>query len=369
MEQIKLFKADDLHFDRLNPRLVEFNINSKTSEAQIMNILWTQMAVNEIVMSILAHGFFQHEAMYAVEEEGNIIIVEGNRRLAAVKAILNPELIERNGMQKYRSRITPKLIDALTTSLPVIILENREASWRYIGFKHVNGAAKWGSYAKAQYIASVHNEFGISLEDIAEQIGDANKTVIKLYQGLMLLQQADRETSFSVDDVFHKRVYFSHLYTAIGYDGFQEYLGLRGDMGNSPAVQKEKLPNLQDVMFWLFGSESKDIKPIIETQNPDLKNLNSVLQKRESVEALKTTNDLSLALDISLGGMDVLYKSLVNAKVALQKASAKVSYYKGDEDLLKIAGSVANTADVLYDNMEKIHEENIGRTKKARITD
>ena len=43
--------------------------------------------------------------------------------------------------------------------LPVIIT-TRKDSWRYLGFKHVNGPATWGSYAKAQYIAYVYNNYG-----------------------------------------------------------------------------------------------------------------------------------------------------------------------------------------------------------------
>ena len=33
---------------------------------------------------------------------------------------------------------------------------------------------------KAEYIAQVHNEYGIELKDIAEQIGDSNKITLKL---------------------------------------------------------------------------------------------------------------------------------------------------------------------------------------------
>lgn len=369
MANIERVQANLLHFDRKNPRLVEFQITAKTKETDIINILWDEMAVNEIVMSILAHGFFENEAMYAVEEQGELIIVEGNRRLAAVKAILKPELINNSGMNRFKTKITSQLREELENNLPVIKLKNREEAWRYIGFKHVNGAAKWGSYAKAQYIASVHKDFGISLEDIAEQIGDTNKTVLKLYQGLMILQQADKDTNFKIDDVYYKRLYFSHIYTALGYEGYQDFLGIKEKGNTSISVPEEKLNELEEVMFWLYGSQSKDIKPVIESQNPDLKRLNNILQKRESIEALRSKNDLNIAFDLSLEGSDVLYSSLVEAKVALQKAMSKVSYYQGDIEILKIAGTVANTADSLYNNMENIKLEIEGKTKKTRLSE
>ena len=368
MANITLQKAKDLFFDYSNPRLIEFAINTRTKEKDIINILWSQMAVNEIVMSILAHGFFENEAMYAVKEQGKLIIVEGNRRLAAVKAILFPELIKDGGMKKYNAKITPALISQLENSLPVIILNNREEAWRYIGFKHVNGAAKWGSYAKAKYIASVHNEFKISLEDIAEQIGDTNKTVFKLYQGLMILEQADHHTNFKIDDVYYHKVFFSHLYTALGYEGYQTFLGI-ADTTLQNEVPQSNLPNLEELMFWLYGSKSKDIKPIIESQNPDLKRLNQVLKNREATEALRSTPDLSIAHDLSLDGSTVLYQSLVNAKMALQKAMSKISYYQGDMEVLKLAGTIANTADMMYNNLDEIHLKKQGKQKKSRISE
>lgn len=126
MASIKRYSAGQLHFDYKNPRLVEFQITPKTPEAEIINILWDAMAVNEIVMSILAHGFFENEAMYAVREQDVLVIVEGNRRLAAVKAILNPDIIENSGMNKFKGKITDQLREQLENSLPVIILEDRK---------------------------------------------------------------------------------------------------------------------------------------------------------------------------------------------------------------------------------------------------
>jgi hypothetical protein len=58
-----------------------------------------------------------------------------------------------------------------------IVRTTREDLWQYLGFKHVNGPAKWSSYAKAQYIADVRQNFGVALESIATQIGDRNRTV------------------------------------------------------------------------------------------------------------------------------------------------------------------------------------------------
>ena len=302
METIQKINPSELYFDEKNPRLVEYA--PLKSEDRIIQVLWENMAVNEIVMSILANGFFENEALYAVNENNKLIVVEGNRRLAAVKLILNPE--KNRGMTKYVSKISDSLRQKLEEGLPVILLEKREDAWRYIGFKHVNGAVKWDSYAKAEYIAQVHNDYNVPLNDIAEQIGDSNKITIKLYQGLMVLRQADEETDFKISDVYYNRVYFSHVYTAIIYEGFQSYLGIDITQHIDKPVPKEHLEQLEEVMFWILGSKSKKIKPIIRSQNPDIRYLNQVLLSSDAIQALRATNDLELAYDRSQDGNDVL---------------------------------------------------------------
>ena len=114
---IQLIKADELHFDFKNPRLVEFH--GLANEESILNVLWKNMDINELVMSILASGFFKSEALYVVREEGKLIVIEGNRRLAAIKAILHPELIKGGGMIKY-GEIPDDIREQLTNSIPVI---------------------------------------------------------------------------------------------------------------------------------------------------------------------------------------------------------------------------------------------------------
>ncbi len=85
-------KVSDLAFDYKNPRLTEFNLTPTTSEAEVVRVLWETMDVKELVMSIAASGFFQHEPIIVAHEDGQNVVIEGNRRLAAVKVLLDPQL-------------------------------------------------------------------------------------------------------------------------------------------------------------------------------------------------------------------------------------------------------------------------------------
>jgi len=169
-ESVTQMRTIDLAFDRHNPRLVEFEITNKTTDEEMIQLLWNVMDVHELVLSIAASGFFPYEALLVAKEAGKNIVIEGNRRLAAVRILLEPGIVDSGYVT------IPKLAVEVRDSLrelPVLV-GTRQDSWRHLGFKHVNGPAKWGSYAKSRYIADVHRKYDVPLDDIAQQIGDTH---------------------------------------------------------------------------------------------------------------------------------------------------------------------------------------------------
>ena len=368
MATIQHYRSADLVFDDQNPRLVEFGV-ADYNEEQLINLLWREMAVEELVMSILALGFFDHEPLYVMPRgDGKFIVLEGNRRLAAIKSILNPRVVKGDRMRKFEGRITPEIKDKLENGIPAIELKSRQDAWRLLGFKHVNGPAKWGSYAKAKYIVDIHRIYNIDLEQIAEQIGDTNKTVRKLYQGFMVIEQAVKNAEFSLDDIKTSRLYYSHLYTALGYEKFRGYLGITEDSDIEAPVPAERFRNLQEVMDWIFGSKKRAVEPLIRTQNPDLKRFVSVLDNEQSVAAMRMGRSLEVAYDLSIEVGAALQEYMVEAKLALEKLSSKLSGYDGNEGLLKQAGTIANLADQIYDRMDKVRSERVFG-KKERLSE
>jgi DNA-binding transcriptional MerR regulator len=370
MAGIEPKKLDELRLDYRNPRLSEFGINEKSKEEEILTILWDEMAVDELMYSIVSNGFWDYEPLIVIDEGKGFVAIEGNRRLAAVKLIHNPLMIDRKVPAHITSKINDKLIGE-TSKLPVIIVNNREESWRFVGFKHVNGPAKWGSYAKAKYIAEIHNEFNVPIDEIAYQIGDTNKTAQKLYQGLMVLEQANRTKTYEYDDIQTSRIYFSHLYTGLQREGIKKFLNLKEaeDEADNP-VPEENLKNLGELLQWLFGSKKNEVQPIIRSQNPDLKNLDEVLQKPEAIYALRAGESLSYAHELSRSSESLFEENLLTAKRSLQKSRAHLTTgYKGEESLIKVAGSVADLADDLYRDMERVYRAQRGEDRKSRMTE
>ena len=112
----------ELHFDYQNPRIAEFGPTENTPENEIIKILWTAMGVEEIILSIKASGFFNNEPLIAILDKDRYIVIEGNRRLAAIKCILDPTLADFIGVNK-NSFLVNSEIKAALDMIPIIVVK------------------------------------------------------------------------------------------------------------------------------------------------------------------------------------------------------------------------------------------------------
>ena len=236
-------------------------------------------------------------------------MIEGNRRLTAVKLLCDDALCRELKISNL-PRITREAKIKLET-LPVVIC-TREEIWAFLGFKHINGPQAWESYPKASYVAWVHNDLGVPLEEISRRIGDKHSTVARLYDAMMVLEQAEEEDVFDREDRYRRHFSFSHLTTGLGYSGVQAYLGLpKGDrtIGKKRPIAKANIGKAGEFLTWLYGSKSKNVPPVVQSQNPDLRHLDEVLKNKQAVAALQKGLPLSISLEISKGD-DRVFRSL-----------------------------------------------------------
>lgn len=345
-----------LYLDDKNPRMA--GASEGQSQDAILEYLWREMAVAEIALSIRQNGFFQHEPLFAAREGGKLIVIEGNRRLAAVKLLCDAKLRE-----KVKATDLPGISEALRAqlkNLPVIVCE-RDSIWQYVGFKHINGPQPWESYSKAMYISWVHNELKQSLQSIANCIGDTHSTVARLYSAWQVLEQAEDEKVWHRDNRARKHFAFSHLYTGLGYPGIQKFLGMKKGGTEKRPVPHHKLKNLGQLCGWLYGNKEEGREPLIHSQNPDLRELDETLLSPNGIAALQKGLPLTTSLNISRGDERLFRESLVLAKQALEDARAKIlTGYKGEADLLTTGEAIFLLASKVVEEL-RIHA---GRRRK-----
>lgn len=89
-EELVLGVADELQLD---PKNVRLDIAMGVPQADLIQDLFANEKALSLVEGITKVGFLTHEVPIVVERDKKFVVVEGNRRVAALKAIQNPLLV------------------------------------------------------------------------------------------------------------------------------------------------------------------------------------------------------------------------------------------------------------------------------------
>ncbi len=363
-ETVEKVPVERLRLDRQNPRLLG-SAENDSDEAMIAR-LYRRSALGELLQSISTNGYLDIEPLVVapVPDGDELVVLEGNRRLAALRVFQEPDLVDRVAASENLRITVPPIEDSLRTTLDrvsVYLVANRERARSFIGFKHINGPAKWDAYAKARFVAAWYKEErpnGINLKDIANAIGDKHDTVKRMVSAVYVLEQAEREGLFRIEDRYSTRFNFSHLYVALSRSQYMDYLGLGARWaGYDPEpnqVPREKFEELRKVLIWIHGSKEDDSPPVIRSQNPDIKYLGEVLAHAAGRHILEATGDLDAA-HASTEPVDKQFTaSLIRARDQVREAAGSLRAYDGrDQSLLDIAEDVKETSATVYERMAR----------------
>lgn len=360
----KQVRVEQLRLDRHNPRLV--GAAAEATDEGIIAQLYRKAELDELLQSISTNGYLDIEPLVAVEAPDGygLVVLEGNRRLATLRLLREPDLVDSIASSENLTIPIPKFEDAVRPTfdrVTVYEVASREEARPFIGFKHINGPAKWDAYAKARFAADWYRE-GVTLEQIAEAVGDRHATVKRMVSAIYVLEQARKEDLFQIDDRDTPKFNFSHLYTALSRSQYMDYLGLEsGWARHDPQpdqIPREKLPQLKKVLLWIYGSESADTRPAVRVQNPDVKRLGEVLAHTEALHVLEQTGDLDQA-HASTESVDSRFTAaLIRSRDSIRDAAGALRAYDGkDQSLLDIAEDVKETADTVVQRMTKKRRE------------
>lgn len=349
-----------LTLDLDNPRLQTGSDLAAGSEDEVLESLAEIAALDELVTSICTNTYLNLEPLIIIgkKETGPFKVLEGNRRLAAIKLINNPEKAEELGI-KLPKTIPKKVFDSFSEVLVNRVAKPEDAR-EFIGFKHINGPQRWDAYAKAKYVTNWYktSQESITIDEIAAKMGDNNNTLRSYIYAILILDQAKESGVWSLEDrpTAKGRFGFSHLYTAISRDEFQEFLGLTSGWSNKPSLKpiaKSKLENLGEVLGYLYGSISDDRTSLIKSQNPDLKDIGLAITNPDARLILKNRGSLDDARDALKSPTDAFHDALVSANLRLTKAVKLLAKYTGKnpkiEELIEEIFENADTLKVMIE--------------------
>ena len=307
----------DLSLDTDNPR---FGLSHATTQDEALEMLVRSAKLKELWDSINSQGWIDFEPLVALSKkvEGKWVVIEGNRRVAAILTLLDPERLPPNLAKRVPaiSALAQKTLSVRNGDKPLnlLLVNDRHDADAFIGFKHVNGPASWGSLAKAKFAQAM---FGRLMNDgddpekallaVQEALGDTNSTsIVRMIMAFKVFEQAIANDFIADEKLADGLTGFSHLYTMMPNPASRMFLGLGEKAISASSIADDPVPaksleNLNYMTGWLFGNQQAD--KVIKAQGTDRPKLQKVLAALGPRETLIATGDLDKA--VAELGLDV----------------------------------------------------------------
>lgn len=310
----KNIKLENLKFDAKNPRL-PVRLQGVTDESKVIDYMVKYGNIVELMLSIAETGYSDAEPLLVVgDSSGNYTVVEGNRRLAALKLLNNPELT------KVRIQsIKDVILNANYTpnEIPCILYSKREDVLDYLGYRHITGVKDWGALEKARYLDQLYQ---IHIVDtpadkiyakLAKMIGSRADYVLKLHTALKLYNKAN-ENAYYGADIKEEDISFSWLTTALGYNGITNFIGLSSSSSSLENLNEE---NFKKIFTWMFYPGKTVIK-----ESRQISELAKITESSAAMERLESGSSIDEALLYTSAPSEAFIEMLRKAKQQLKQA-------------------------------------------------
>ncbi|WP_130854976.1 ParB/RepB/Spo0J family partition protein [Olivibacter jilunii] len=324
-EAIEYVPVDQLFFDPENPRLPR-TVNG-SDEQEVINWMLENENVIELMASIAEKGFFPAEPLLVENRvQGGYNVIEGNRRLTAVKLLLRPELakIRKNSISEIIAE--GKYVDSLL-ELPVIKFVSSNDIQLYLGYRHITGVQPWDSLAKARYLKklkeSLDEENQSALyKSLAKIIGSRVDHVKLLLAGLAVYEKIEDSGFYQIDGLNEKNIKFGVLYTAINNGNIADFIGVNLDDENP--TQDIKEDELKELATWMFQKTQDGFTRLGESRN--LRQLNKIVNNEKALTAFRRGRTLSDAVLLTDEPIEIFRISIKESLTSLETARDYVHY-------------------------------------------
>lgn len=301
LEPIKV-SLEDLYLDPNNPRFWSEAAkrpvsDKKTIEESVQNNTFRSISkhgVEELFFSILRNGFLPLDRLVVrkldVEEEAYVVL-EGNRRLAALRELHNR--IENDAIdpddadEDYLEKIAES-----TQNVEVLLYEGEagaDISWLLQGIRHISGIKEWQPAQRAKLVADQIDEKGLGLREVGQMFGLSAIAVGRLYRAFKGLEQmkADEEYSRKADNS-----YFSLFEEAYRNQTVRKWLGWSDEES-----EFTDLDNLRTFYAWISPDEENDDRRRLHDPK-HIKALASVIQAKKP-SLMTKIDDHELGIEVA----------------------------------------------------------------------
>jgi len=161
MAETETFSPANLLIDEQNPRIEQPNAGQHKALQELARHLGRKLQV--LAKDIVDHGLDPSSLPIVMEaaERGRFVVLDGNRRLAALRALENPELLAdavSSGVLRALRKLSKEYQKNPLDEMTCVVVKEREDARHWIELRHARGHAgagllDWGSDEAARFRA------------------------------------------------------------------------------------------------------------------------------------------------------------------------------------------------------------------------
>ena len=223
-------KPEALLLDSENPRIPPA-VDHRLSQRELIADLVAHDRVYELARDITRIGYLPVESIVVTEDGGQTIVLEGNRRVAALKLLNDPMLAPRHEVNRFK-RLSSLPTLALPDKVRVLLAPTRDAAALLILSKHTRDQVdRWSPLQQARFYRSLVQSLG-SPEEVSKAYG---ATVPTILEALRLESMYEVAQAAELSDEIRKKVNDPRAFPAsvlarlLEVGTFKDFLGVRFD--------------------------------------------------------------------------------------------------------------------------------------------
>lgn len=328
MSNTQSIDLDDLLLDSANPRLPS---TVGRSQSEMIVYLARTTSITEIMTAIGENGYFPGEPLIVVADQaGKFVVVEGNRRLTALKLLADPSLMgTARKIQEVAASATHK-----PNIIPCVVFQDRDEVINYLGYRHITGVKQWEPLAKARYIATYFDNHTDQAEEprsrysqVARGIGSQAPYIKRQLDALALYELAEQTNFFNIDGLDEENISFSLLSTATGYESILSF----ASNVIHPYVDKQglKKDHVEHLCRWMFRQDSQGVTILGDSRN--IQKLAVIIDNGDALVALMEGDTLERAYAKTRGLAEDFLSVLMEAEGMITRAVSMISIVDVDD--------------------------------------
>ena len=345
-QQFRPIPISNLKLDFYNPRLPKSKQGK--DEKTVIEFMLLEAATLELMLAIAENDFFAGELLLVVEDEndkGKYVVIEGNRRLTAVKLLHNPELTS------VKKIATKEIVDNAKykpTELPCLIFEDKSKILKYLGFRHITGIKSWRLLEKARYLFELRNSddfknlsFLDASREIAKMIGSTSAYVKRLLISFELYKVVEDEAFYQIEALNDTRFYLNYFTDGLNKDNIRNFIEV--NLNSENPLESLNIENLKKLTHWWFEKSEGQSRVLGDSEG--LKLLDKVIGHEEALIAFERGLSIYEAYEIT-DDFDIQFEKKIKEtlkgieKAHLLSPKVKKFYTKFSEDIQTIKSTV-----------------------------